>query len=342
MKMSEQAKRSVLAILLFFFTMQCRQSAGVSEDIPAQADASLKSDSVSRSSGIVYFSFDNGLTWQNQSKGLPLVVNISLGAIAVSGDMLALATREGGIYFFDTSTNAWQSIPTEQKILEEGSGPLIFHNGGLYFGTKGGGVFFSADKGQSWQRINAGLQNLTIRRFAEVSGILYAGTNVGLYSYDDTRQLWQMEYGNSTLQVNAIMEFGRELYIATNQGAFATTKDKRGWKPVLTGHSLHNIGSDGRNIYALTYSELFVSRDTAVTWISDQKGLPAGLYTFNVKSAGSNVLAGQWDGVYRKAPGEELWIFSSTGLPQDFAITNMQVHNGVVVVSGAKRDVIVL
>src|SRR5687768_9684769 len=42
--------------------------------------------------GIVYFSTNNGLTWKNESKGLPAHISIGLGGIAVSGNRLALVS----------------------------------------------------------------------------------------------------------------------------------------------------------------------------------------------------------------------------------------------------------
>ncbi len=50
----------------------------------------------------------------------------------------------------------------------------------LYAGTRGGGVFRSADKGASWIAANSGLTDKDVRALALApDGTLYAGTMIG-------------------------------------------------------------------------------------------------------------------------------------------------------------------
>jgi ligand-binding sensor domain-containing protein len=264
--------------------------------------------------GIVYFSFDNGKTWENRSRGLP--DNIFLSDIAVSNDFLALATKQNGIFTFNFSAEVWQAVksfPTEDDEINA----LYVHKNTLLAGTKSNGIFISSDQGATWADNNAGLQNKTIRKLMVIGDIVYAGTNGGLYVFNPLTKKWKLEYGHAALQVNGIRELNGEIFIGTNQGAFR--KKKMEWKPVMTNRSLHNIGSDRNNIYALTYSELFISSDQGATWRSDQKGMPDGMYTFQVTEKDNTVLAGQWDGVYIKTATQG-WKLSNKGLPSNFPI----------------------
>jgi len=238
--------------------------------------------------GIVYFSFDNGKTWENKSRGLP--DNIFLSDIAVSNNFLGLTTKKNGIFTFDFSTEVWKavkSIPTESDEINA----LYFHQNNLFAGTKSSGVFISSDNGDTWADYNEGLQNKTIRKLIVIGDTFYAGTNGGLFFYDKFSKKWKLEFGHAALQVNGIKELSGEIFIGTNHGAFKKKNNK--WQQIMTNRSLHNIGSDRNNIYALTYSELFVSSDKGATWRSDQKGMPEGMYTFQVMEKDNTVLAGQ-------------------------------------------------
>ncbi len=287
--------------------------------------------------GIVYFSVNNGLTWENKSNGLPDSINLGLGAIAVSDKSLGIATKEKGIYLFDFRRDLWVNIPTDKQIIESNLGALAFFKDKIYVGTQKSGVFSSADRGNHWTNINAGLTNITIRKLIQVEDKLYAGTDAGLYSYNEFDNKWKLEYGNSTMQVNGITEFDGSIYIGTNQGAFSTPNGQKEWKQVLANRTLHNISSDENTIYAMVYNELLSSTDKGQSWQNIQNGLPAKLYTFNVIKNGNSVFAGQWDGVYRKDNANEIWESYSNGLPKNLAITNMKLYNGIIVVSGNER-----
>ncbi|WP_346320324.1 YCF48-related protein [Chitinophaga sp. YIM B06452] len=287
--------------------------------------------------GIIYFSADNGLTWENKSTGLPATTRIGLGGIAVSENRLALLSKDSGLYFFNNQEDRWINIPTDRQLIESNPGALQFYKDRIYAGTQFGGIFYSENEGKSWTKLNTGLDNFTIRKFAEIDHKLYAATNSGFYSYNDLRNQWEQEYGNSTLQVNGIAVFDRSIYIATNQGAFSSPIGKKDWKKIFSNGALHNISSDDKGLYAMVYNELFSSFDKGNSWQNIQKGLPAQLYTFNVIRSGNALLAGQWDGVYRKDKESENWKFSSAGLPNGLAIANMISYKGAIVVSGSER-----
>src|SRR5690606_1712927 len=156
-------------------------------------------------------SSNNGLTWENKSDGLPDSINI--GAIAVSDKSLGIATKEIGVFLFDFQKNRWINIPTDKKIIESNPGPLIFFKNQIYVGTQTSGVFSSADLGQTWKKLDSGLANFTIRRFVQIDDKLHAGTNGGLYSLNEIEKNWELEYGNSTMQVNGMTEFDGSIYI---------------------------------------------------------------------------------------------------------------------------------
>ncbi len=287
---------------------------------------------------IVYFSTDNGITWEDRSKGLPQEASVGLGGVAVSATLLGVATRENGVYLFNSQDNIWIHIPTDQSVIRNGIGAMIFHKNKIFVGTQLGGVFFSADEGNSWTNMNRGLGNLTIRKLVEIDHKLYAGTNAGLYSFNELQLKWELEYGHSTLQVNGITDHNGSIYIGTNQGAFGASKSRKDWKQILANYSLHNISSDEKTIYAMTYNEVFSSVDDGNNWQSQQSGLPKDLYTFNVIKNANTIFAAQWDGIYHKANSNEQWKLSGKGIPENYAINNLKAYNGILIATTSKRQ----
>lgn len=286
--------------------------------------------------GIVYFSTDNGVTWVNASKGLPQTISIGLGGVSASSNVLGVATKENGVYLFDFKDSVWVNIPADQEMIASNIGAIIFYRNDIYVGTQYGGIFFSNNIGKSWTTKNAGLSNLTVRRFTKIGGKLYVGTNNGLYSYDDASNKWELEYGQSSMQVNGIAESNGIIYIATNQGAFKFEKASEMWEKVYNDWSLHNISSVGKTVYTMSYNELFSSNDNGETWQNIQKGLPKDLYTFNVIGNANTVFAGQWDGIYKKTIPDKDWKPSSKGLPTKFAVTNLIAYNGILVITASE------
>jgi photosystem II stability/assembly factor-like uncharacterized protein len=286
--------------------------------------------------GIVYFSYDNGVNWVNSSNGLPEKVRIGLGGIATSNQLLGVATKDNGVYFYDFKNKIWENIPTDKQIIEANIGPLAIIDSVIFVGTQFKGVFFTTDNGRNWKNLNTGLTNLTIRRFCEFNKILYVCTNDGFYLLNKNLDNWKLEFGQNSLQTNGATFYNGSFYLATNKGVFSQQTDKS-WINSSPQFNMHNISSDLNELFAMTYNELLLSSTDGKTWQSQQSGLPKELYTFNVLNHNSFILAGQWDGIYRKTNGNVMWELSSKGLPTKFAVTNLKAFNDILVISTSER-----
>jgi hypothetical protein len=49
------------------------------------------------------------------------------------------------------------------------------------------------------------------------------------------------------------------------------------------------------------------------------------------------ILAGQWDGIYKKTNNLTKWELSSQGLPTKFAVTNLKAYNDILIISTSER-----
>jgi hypothetical protein len=94
---------SILLLLLIILNACNGQSTRTTEPQSSELGTPplLLTESSEAEKGIIYFSGDNGMTWENRSHGLPEKISIGLGGIAVSATTLGVATKESGIYLFD-------------------------------------------------------------------------------------------------------------------------------------------------------------------------------------------------------------------------------------------------
>ncbi len=335
MRKSEFVLATIVAFLCFN-TCEGQASDRTRAMLPLEFNPSAPKDSAEASMGIVYFSRDNGSSWENESTGLPAKVSIGLGGIAAAENLLGIATKEYGVYLYSTAGNNWTNVPTSKEIIEGNIGALAFFKNTMLVGTQHKGVFSSKNQGQTWVHQNIGLPNQSIRRFIEFEDSLYVCTNAGFYVFNEILLSWELKFGFVSLQVNGATNYNGSFYLATNKGIYKEMKGQS-WVNVAPKVSVHNISSDENALYAMTYDELLISSSDGVNWISIQEGLPPHLYTFNVLNQNSTLLAGQWDGIYKKRSPLDTWVLSSKGLPKGFAVTNMKSFKGILVVSTAER-----
>lgn len=325
----------LLTLVLVTFSSCHRQTNKTAETKQSISNSKNGKNLNETANEIIYFSFDNGNSWENASSGLPQKVSIGLGGVAASERLLSIATKEHGVYTYNFNDSIWVGIPTDKQILASNIAALSFYQGAIYVGTQHKGVFYSNDNGKTWTTQNSGLNNLTIRRFFEFENKLYVCTNDGFYSLNEKSNSWKLEYGHDSLQVNGVTVLKGNFYIATSKGVYKKVNDD--WKNILPTHSVHNISSAGEQLYAMTYNELLLSSNNGITWQSAQDGLPKDLYTFNVLNQNNVAFAGQWEGVYSKTNFDSVWKQSGNGLPTNFAATNLTSYNGILVITTSER-----
>jgi hypothetical protein len=75
----------------------------------------------------------------------------------------------------------------------------------IYAGTKGGGVFWSSEYGDSWSSMNTGLTSLNVYALVAVSvnGELFAGTEGGVFNFDGI-SWYDYSYGLLNTNIRAL------------------------------------------------------------------------------------------------------------------------------------------
>ncbi len=108
---------------------------------------------------------------------------------------------------------------------------------GVYAGTFDGGVFRSADGGETWRQISRALPNDSIRGIVSNERGLFVATGRGIYkTVDKGRQWTPLNKGLGNLAVQVLVEsHGGALYAGTSSGVFRSDDDGGTWVSVSEG-----------------------------------------------------------------------------------------------------------
>ena len=142
---------------------------------------------------------------------------------------------------------------------------LMAQNGTVYAGMHDGVVCKSTDNGSNWKQISNvdGFSSSTVVAFAIIDSVLYAGTygSGGIYRLSNDGKGWGPARGNGIKGglVTSMVTYGKNLFIATDEGVFLTTDNATNWSSV-------NLGLANNFVDALIINDgsLFAGTDAGV------------------------------------------------------------------------------
>lgn len=107
----------------------------------------------------------------------------------------------------------------------------------LYIGTFDGGVFHSADQGDTWQPISRALPNDSIRAILSSDRQVIVATGRGIFKTENKGQKWvPLNKGLTELSIQALVAVGeRTLYAGTSGGVFRSDDQGGSWVSINDG-----------------------------------------------------------------------------------------------------------
>lgn len=150
---------------------------------------------------------------------------------------LILLTFSVCILFAGTAYGQWTQTggPNSDNVTALAvSGPRIFA------GTFAGGVFVTANNGDTWDAVNNGLTDPIIKCLAVKGTTLFAGTaGGGVFRTTDNGATWTEQNTDLTnTEVNALVTYDGFVIAGTNDGVFLSTNDGNSW--IATNVGLEN------------------------------------------------------------------------------------------------------
>ncbi|MDE3077069.1 MAG: hypothetical protein KGJ86_16765, partial [Chloroflexota bacterium] len=152
------------------------------------------------------------------------------------------------------------------------------------------GLIASQDGGQNWQRVARDVPGSVASFASYISTITMAGMNmppgpilfaalpgIGVVASANGGQHWQDASGSvnltlPTTQIGSLATDGRVLYVATDQGVYASNDDGRGWFSTNRNFKLPlavvgaTAGQKGLVVAITRDGQVFVSRDAGSSW----------------------------------------------------------------------------
>ncbi len=226
--------------------------------------------------GCIYYTSDNGATWQSPS-GAPSATVVR-GFIALSGSIFAYCSNMG-VYRSDDDGMTWNQKNTSLSNLN-----VIFMetiNTKIIAATIGGGVFVSSDNGDSWTQSNSGIAggDLNASLVWRMGGNLYYyAQGGGSYTSIDEGNTWVGWVKPSVM----------------------------GLAPLEISRKYSNIYLRSRHFSGALVDSVFVSDNDGISWTNLTGNLPSningyGLLEFdNFLFTGFNLLS-PGEGIYRRA-----------------------------------------
>jgi hypothetical protein len=278
----------------------------------------------------VFLSKDEGDSWIPAGTGLPAEAAINDWATI---EKYVIASTEGdGLFASDDGMKTWHpcnnGLPRALKIKA-----LVKHDNLFFAGSYLHGVYVSDNTGNSWRKASEGLGEVSVRSLYSLNGILYAGTDTGIYRSTDNGLHWSLAAHG--MQVNAFTSWDNTLFVATNLGIMRSSR-RLHWTWCWTGRALFNISAHNGIISSiLPTGEIFQCEASAT---GGALLLPQfNQYTFRITPSGSLLLLSPWRATFRSL--REQGKFQDYGLPKNMPFDKvLKTPAGILIASSRSRN----
>ncbi len=270
---------------------------------------------------VIYRSNDLGLTWSSFANGIP--EDATLSSIKQHGNKIYVATDYHGVFVASDGQDNWSSLSVE-GLKDLDINCIEVETNEIIIGTLKHGILVSKDGGLNWNPSKRNI-NSPIRAFIKSENNIYAGTDSGIFASTDMGITWSHVFGQ--IQILGFTSLNEKIYAATQNGALMCSGNATSWISIYEGDALHDIGNDGKNIYAMTIGQnLLKTQNDGELWENAQKGItrPPNYYTNELQHIGNNIFSAQWIGIYHSLNNGNSWRILN-GLPDSTAFSTLEI-----------------
>ena len=218
---------------------------------------------------------DAGKRWSRISAANLIVNDVQVdprdsGHILLATDRSGVMVSKDNGASFKQSNDGFTHRQVTSVVVDRKDSRIVY--AGLVNDKEYGGVFMSRDSGQHWSQLSKGLGSEDIFTLGQDhSGTLFAGTNRGLFRYNNKNQLWMRifpQQRSQSFQVNSQYMEGKHWVVAGPQGIAHSHNAGVTWatmrnpskQPFIAVRAAHG------SIVAATHDMLFSSTDDGGTW----------------------------------------------------------------------------
>jgi photosystem II stability/assembly factor-like uncharacterized protein len=288
----------------------------------------------------LYRSTNLGISWSPSNNGLGLTL---VAALACS-DTSIFSGGYYGVYVSDDTGQSWTNISGALSGVQVTS--LALETGGGIFAGTPRGVFYSTNRGATWEQRNSGLAadtsalNLAIAPGGEI--LMSTSRNLGIYKSTDHGLTWTKKSTGIPNGYNAelmISPAGHAFASIQHAGLSRSTDLGDSWLPVTNGllqNDVRALSYSGQGaLYAGEYGGgVSRSTDAGLSWVRGIQGMSATHVTALAHSANGQLFAAtSGSGIHRSTDDGHMWSELNTGLSNVDA-RSVVVSSGNVVYAG--------
>lgn len=162
--------------------------------------------------GGIFMSRNSGRTWTEFMDGMEAYAAFALH----HGEAGFVAATDGGVYLSKEDLSGWDLISEAFVRAIHSSGKDVLLGGDF-------GISYSADGGQSWSELNAGLDQLLVTSLAQAGALYFSGIQgSGIYMTQDLQTWTARNQGLEDLLVTSLKSYRDSLLLCgTSNGTIA-------------------------------------------------------------------------------------------------------------------------
>lgn len=242
------------------------------------------------------------------------------------GTLLFAGTGSHGILRSKDNGASWDTVNT--GLTTTGINCFSKISDTLFAASEG--IFRSVDGGDTWTPVRSGLPNRSVNAMLAYNGMVYAGTDTGVYYSSNYGDTWLAGNKGFNSQVISLAQMDTLLIAGTgNGGTIASGLSNLNWISIKTGitnNYVNALAVSGNLLFAGTSGDgVFRSSTRGSLWTPVNNGLTEK-HVYGLLSRGSDLFAGTDSGVYISRNNGDDWSNISSGMPDSSTVWTFVVH----------------
>lgn len=270
----------------------------------------------------VFYSSDSGLTWAK--KNSTYYYRLAL----CDSTLFAL-----DIYRLYSSSDKGATWKPNYSI--ERPEAIIVYGNEIYVTSSNSWIYYSVDKGLTWQGISTAKLPAYIPSFMKKDSLLFAGTYKGLYISSNKGASWQKANSPAlqNLNISALTSIGSNIFASTGDGIFLSADNGNSWKIISSGivnSDINTMAAWGNKLFAGTNGGgVFLTEDNGMNW----KPINNGAFLSSISAItniGKTIFASTYgSGIMVSNNNGQSWEPANNGLANGF-IVSLTLHDSLI------------
>lgn len=276
-------------------------------------------------SGGMYFSQDNGLTWKPKNQGIS---GNNITGYAVEGNEI-FGIGSANLLTSDDNGINWCYYSENRPFTDPSCIALIENH--VMVGTHFNGIYVIKIGEDTWFSFNQGLPPGGVYSFVQHNGYLYTTNYEHVYRTDSIGGIWSMlNNGLPVTSVNKIYSHDNILYLSTGEGIFTSNDNGNSWSHMASmTQPVYCVGFKDTDIYIGSIYAVYKSIDKGLTWIEINGGLEFS-YPGTFATDGTHLFIATNNGCFMLNEQENYWININSGttfeLAHDIEVINNNLY----------------